>query len=193
MKHKHHIIPKHMGGSDEPSNLIELTIEEHAEVHRVLFEKYGKIQDKMAWLGLLKLASDKEIYAEFASQPKSEEHKKKISEAHKGKKKPWVCGGKGNLGKPKTKEHCENISKGKKGKPVSALLGNKNASGNKGKPKSDEHIKAVRDALNTTEVKDKIAKAWANKPIVSCPHCGRQGKEGHNMIRYHFENCKERK
>jgi len=33
MKHKHHIVPKHMGGSDDPSNLIELTIEEHAEAH----------------------------------------------------------------------------------------------------------------------------------------------------------------
>ena len=34
MKHKHHIIPKHMGGGDENENLIELTIEEHAEEHR---------------------------------------------------------------------------------------------------------------------------------------------------------------
>jgi len=24
--HKHHIIPKHIGGTDDPSNLIELTI-----------------------------------------------------------------------------------------------------------------------------------------------------------------------
>jgi predicted molibdopterin-dependent oxidoreductase YjgC len=31
MKHKHHIIPKHMGGTDDESNIIELTIEEHAE------------------------------------------------------------------------------------------------------------------------------------------------------------------
>ena len=27
--HKHHIIPKHMGGTDDPSN--KLTVEEHAE------------------------------------------------------------------------------------------------------------------------------------------------------------------
>ena len=31
MKHKHHIIPKHMGGNDDPSNLIELTVEEQSE------------------------------------------------------------------------------------------------------------------------------------------------------------------
>jgi len=52
MKHKHHIIPRHMGGSDDPSNLIELTVEEHAEAHRKLWEQYGNIKDYCAWKGL---------------------------------------------------------------------------------------------------------------------------------------------
>lgn len=29
----HHIIPKHMGGSDDPNNLIELIVDKHAEAH----------------------------------------------------------------------------------------------------------------------------------------------------------------
>jgi hypothetical protein len=52
MYHKHHIIPKHMGGTDDPSNLIELSVEEHAEAHRLLFEKYGRKEDWLAWQGL---------------------------------------------------------------------------------------------------------------------------------------------
>ena len=52
MKHKHHIIPKHAGGTDETDNLVELSVEEHAEAHRVLYEQYGRWQDKLAWLGL---------------------------------------------------------------------------------------------------------------------------------------------
>ena len=32
--HNHHILPKHMGGTDDPENIIKLTIEEHAEAHK---------------------------------------------------------------------------------------------------------------------------------------------------------------
>ena len=52
MKHTHHIIPKHAGGTDDPENLTELTVEEHAEAHRLLFEQYGRWQDRLAWLAL---------------------------------------------------------------------------------------------------------------------------------------------
>ena len=40
MKHTHHIIPKHVGGTDDPSNLIEHSIEEHAEAHRLLYKQH---------------------------------------------------------------------------------------------------------------------------------------------------------
>jgi hypothetical protein len=50
--HVHHIVPRHMGGTDDPSNLVELTVEEHAEAHRILYEKYGHWEDKIAWEGL---------------------------------------------------------------------------------------------------------------------------------------------
>ena len=49
MKHLHHIIPKHMGGTDDPSNLIELTRKEHAEAHMKLYEQYGKKEDLGAY------------------------------------------------------------------------------------------------------------------------------------------------
>lgn len=64
VKHLHHIIPKHMGGSDDPSNLVELTVEEHAEAHRMLWEKYGHWEDKLAWCGLSKLAPKAELARE---------------------------------------------------------------------------------------------------------------------------------
>jgi len=52
MKHIHHIIPEYMGGTNDPSNLIELTVEEHAEAHRLLYEQHGNWQDYCAWQAL---------------------------------------------------------------------------------------------------------------------------------------------
>lgn len=54
MYHIHHIIPRHAGGTDDPDNLIKLTIEEHAQAHLDLFNEYGRWQDEIAWLSLTK-------------------------------------------------------------------------------------------------------------------------------------------
>jgi hypothetical protein len=69
-KHKHHVIPKHMGGSDDPSNLVELTIEEHAEAHRLLYKMHGHTQDKVAWLGLAGIIPYAEIIYTLLSEGK---------------------------------------------------------------------------------------------------------------------------
>lgn len=68
IKHKHHIIPKHAGGSDDPSNLVELTIEEHAEAHRLLFLEHGRWQDELAWKGLAGLIGHDELIDEMYRQ-----------------------------------------------------------------------------------------------------------------------------
>ena len=59
--HYHHIIPKHAGGTDESSNLIKLTIEEHAEAHKKLWEKYNRWQDKIAFMSLSGMIGKEEI------------------------------------------------------------------------------------------------------------------------------------
>ena len=89
--HKHHIIPRHAGGTDDPSNIIELTIEEHALAHKKLFFIYGRWQDEVAWLCLSGQIGKEEakiraIKKAHTGKLKSEEHKRKLSEAGKGKK-----------------------------------------------------------------------------------------------------------
>ena len=66
--HNHHIIPKHMGGTDDPSNLVRLTAEEHAEAHRKLYEEHGCWQDKLAWQGLAGIIDKKEIVYKQCSE-----------------------------------------------------------------------------------------------------------------------------
>lgn len=80
-----------MGGTDDSSNLIELTVEEHAEAHRLLYEEHGKREDLVAWKGLSEQIGKEEIFLATSSmgghsnkgKPKSEEHRKKISDANK--------------------------------------------------------------------------------------------------------------
>jgi hypothetical protein len=196
MKHKHHIIPRHAGGTDDPDNLVELTIEEHAEAHRALYEQYGRVQDKRAWLGLAKIMSGEEIITEILKSPKTEEHKRNISKALKGRPAPWAIGNTNAsvlAGRPRSEETKKKIGDANRGRLRKDLIGNTYATALKGRKKSKEHLEAVTKALNTKEVKDKISATWANRPIVKCPHCGLEGKQGHNMNRYHFDNCKGKK
>lgn len=94
--HKHHKVPKHVGGTDDPSNIEWLTVEEHAEAHRLLYEKYGRWQDKCAWYALsgrigkeeiirLKLVETARSQRGKKRGPYSEERCKNISNALKGK------------------------------------------------------------------------------------------------------------
>ena len=57
-----------MGGTDDPSNLVELTPEEHAEAHRKLYEEHGRWQDRVAWIGLAGLATKAEHVAMLLSE-----------------------------------------------------------------------------------------------------------------------------
>ena len=69
--HKHHIIPRHMGGTDDPANLIELTVEEHAKAHKKLYEEHGRWQDYYAWKGLAGLISSQEVVRAVQSKANS--------------------------------------------------------------------------------------------------------------------------
>ena len=59
--HKHHIVPRHIGGTDDPSNLIELSIAEHAKAHKLLYEQHGRWQDYVAWQGLAMMVDKEEL------------------------------------------------------------------------------------------------------------------------------------
>lgn len=79
-----------MGGTDDPSNLIRLSVEEHAEAHRKLYEEHGRWQDYLAWKTLSGLVGKdeamKEIYRQngifLSNLPRTEEWKRNISKSN---------------------------------------------------------------------------------------------------------------
>lgn len=158
MKHKHHIIPKHMGGTDDPSNLIELTVEEHAEAHRILWEKYGKWQDELAWKALSKNIGKEEILTEFYKNlnkgriPSTETREKmtaakrgrKISEEHK---KALNEGRKNSKNSP---EHLLAISKANTGRKIS-------------QEQIKKSVKKRKENNNTSEIAKKAGKISQEK------------------------------
>lgn len=115
-----------MGGSDNPENLIELSIEEHAEAHKVLYEKYGKIEDYWAWKGLSGQISKEGILSEMAVEngkrmgKYSYENKLGIFSMSKEERLPYLVKGGKTSGKQNAESgHCTKI----------AHLGGKAASG----------------------------------------------------------------
>lgn len=84
MKHIHHIIPKHMGGTDNPSNLVELTVLEHAQAHKELYEKYGKTEDLCAYYMLSGKNLDPEFVKARASLGGLASYKKRKSAGLEG-------------------------------------------------------------------------------------------------------------
>jgi|LakMenEpi03Aug12_release.lakeMendotaPanAssembly.Ray.scaffolds.fasta_scaffold989640_1 hypothetical protein len=74
-----------MGGSDDPSNLIELSVEDHAEAHKKLWEQYGLIKDKFAWLGLSGQIDKDEILHLIYVENGKKQGKKNVESGHMSK------------------------------------------------------------------------------------------------------------
>jgi len=74
--HVHHIIPKHMGGTDDEDNLIKLTVEDHAEAHLELYKKHGKIEDLWSYQLLNSQITYKEGFARLLSKNARDTHRK---------------------------------------------------------------------------------------------------------------------
>ncbi len=165
--HKHHIIPKHMGGTNDQSNLVELTVAEHAEAHRKLFEEHGRWQDEIAWKALTGQITTDQARREatrrtWLGRKHTLETRQKIKAAVAGKVRPPM--------KEETKQKIKEALTGhtvseetrklwkeqRKGRTVSEETRQKISAGNKGKVISEEHREILRQP-KSEEHKQKIS------------------------------------
>lgn len=204
---RHHIIPKSLGGSDEISNIVELTPREHFLAHLLLYRIYP---DKHEMVYAFWMMSNR--FKNFSSRVYEEAKlafSKTISERMCGENHPM-------FGKNHTKETINKISKKRKeqgnyweGKTHTSESKIKMSKSAKNKNMSEE-AKDIRNKKmseywtgrkKSEEQRKNIAKAKMDKnnPMygkkakrVTCPHCDKTIAV--NMAsRYHFDKCKNKK
>lgn len=194
MNHRHHIIPKHMGGCDERDNIVSITISEHAEAHRILYEQHGKREDWIAWKGLSGQITKEEVIREKCSMggKKSQPilRELKICSFYNEEKRKAAA--------MKGVESSRHLKKAFHDPVIQRELGRRGGPKNKGfiwltdgvvnikySPKQ-QNQKSVDEFLedNPTLVRGRTD----THKSVQCPHCGKTGSYGAMMLN-HFDNC----
>ena len=196
---RHHIVPRCMGGANDEENLIDLFAREHFEAHRMLALENPENEKLVYAWGCMAFVkrNDTDRYevspeeyeeARIAQSialkgkyfggnmpgiPKSEEHKKKISEANKGKR--WSEIQKINFNKARKGVKIKPHSEETKRKQSLAQMGEKNH--RYGKCHTEEHKKMLSEMNkgeknkfygkhHTDETKNKISEI--NSRAVYC-------------------------
>lgn len=223
----HHIIPKSIGGSNTKDNLVLLTPREHFICHLIL-TKITINNDRAKMIYALRRLANSNIKLNarqydtvrklhisiLKSTPKSESHKKKISEANIGRK--FTDEHRNKLKKPKTEDHKSKLRKPKnnaekmgkyertldiKEKMSKSHIGLQSGENNPmfGKTHSDEVKIAQSERMKNNqygkgwiaseETRAKMSARAKNRKSTVCPHC--EGSYiGSNYTRWHGNNCK---
>jgi hypothetical protein len=162
---RHHIIPKCLGGSNEPGNIVVLTAEEHFVAHQLLVKMHPD-SISLIWAlsamthstqrmrrppnkryGWLRRRFAEAMRKRYLGKPLTAEHRAKLSAAAKARKhKPHSAEAKARMsaaskGKQKSAEHRAAMSRAKKGSP--------------GPPRSAEYerkrVAGIRRAMKTCD------------------------------------------
>jgi hypothetical protein len=137
--HKHHIVPRHAGGTDDPSNLVLLSVEDHALAHKELWEKYGRWQDKVAWICLSNQVTSSEAIRLIISEANLG-HTRNVGENNPMFGKTHTEEARKRIGEASKKRQT-----GKSKGPMSEERKKKISESLRGKKKSPEHVKKLSE------------------------------------------------
>jgi hypothetical protein len=158
---KHHIIPRCMGGSDDPDNLVRLTPEEHYVAHQLLIKIYPDVHGLVYAAHMMTVSSkdtrdrNNKKYG-WLKRKHSELMSKEMKGKFVGKNNPMYgrnhseetkkkCG-EPNKGRTISKEHKIAISDANKGKVLSSDTRKKIGDAHRGKEVSKETRQKLRKA-----------------------------------------------
>jgi hypothetical protein len=173
IKPRRHVNPqpshhRHAGGTDDPSNIIQLTIDEHAEAHHQLW-LHGRWQDLWAWKFL-----SNNVHGQAEAIRMYWTPERRAEQAIKGRKRMLT-----NANPMKIhRTNRGSFQKGRVPPPESATTRQKKRQTKLGSLNPNFGKKGCFDHINTTRV--------------VCQHCHKSMTPG-NAKRWHLDNCRERK
>ena len=183
-----------MGGTDDPDNIIELTVEEHAQAHKELFEKYGRWEDELAWKGLSGLMTSEECSKERFRRAGQKGAKAKNANSTSEQRSEWAR----NAAKINWEKNRDKLlevvrENGRKyghlgGQPVGKYIWITDGKENKRIDKCDEIPEGWSEGRTKLW---KTGYSTKKKEKVTCPHCSKSGGKP-AMKRFHFDNCKHK-
>ena len=192
----HHIIPRCINGTDDKHNLVDLTPEEHFVAHQLLIKIYpnnssiifaavmmGATRQNNKVYGWLKRKMSvirKGIPTHIV--PHSEQTKIKISISVKKSKTDEMNKRHSELmsGRKLSSEHKIKIREKSKLRINSPETRKKISISNKGKIISEE-----------ARLKSSLTQKGRKQELLICPFCNKEGGRS-NMLRYHFDNCRNK-
>lgn len=133
----HHIIPKSMGGNNEPSNLIRLTAREHFIAHWLLWRIHQNAEMAFAFYCLTNMSKNQKVKSS------------RVYEESKLARRPFIVENnkKHHKGKKLSKEHIENIREVFKNLIRTESHRHNISESLKNKPKSDTHKQKLSKSL----------------------------------------------
>ena len=78
LMHTHHRIPKYKGGTDDPENLVQVTVEQHAELHLAAYLTDGRMEDWLAYNGLAGIIGHEECVSVAQSMAVSKANRERV-------------------------------------------------------------------------------------------------------------------
>lgn len=202
----HHIIPKCMNGTDDKSNLVRLTPEEHYVAHQLLVKIYPDHHGLVRAVQMMTVTSKNHIRNNKEFGWIRRKISKIQSEFMKGKE-PWNKGKTDvysieslqkmslvQLGIPESKEANLKRSIALKGTRLgieNPFYGNTHTI--EVRQKISNRMKGINNPnygkTHSDEIRQKISIGVKNSPKTTCPHCNKITSPA-NGKRWHFDNCK---
>jgi len=193
-KHKHHIIPKHAGGTNNDDNLIEVSVEEHFILHYKRWKEFGDLNDLFA---CRVLGYNKELSPEERFLISSSGGRKAQETLRRLKVCSYYNDGKRRISGQMGRDKCREIGSGFYDTKLQSELGKKGGPKNRGfvwlndgvfshkYTKKQQDDKSIEDFLKENPTY-RIGRIEEN--TVTCPKCNKKGNSG-AMHLHHFENC----